>query len=137
MDPVTVGGLVTALAGLGNAVSSWLQARRAALELDEAKREQIADAAQEGGESVTEQDRRTVANLIINPDLLEAMAEEMQGAEARFTAAVRDVRYTPAQVDQELAIARATICKHLGIIRDLNNRELPEGTMQNLWSSWC
>ena len=74
--------------------------------------------------------------LTISPGILKSMIDEMKRDEDRFAAVISDVTYTHAQIDQEEQIARATICRHLEVIKSHNRQELPEGELQRLWISY-
>jgi hypothetical protein len=141
IDPATLGlatALLSAITGLAGATKSWLEARKAKEDLDRAREEAARKTytAQDGETSTTEQDRRAVQTLVIDPELLQAMTKEMEEARAEYAAVVRDPSSTPDQIDQATAKAVKTICRHLRIVKERNNQVLPEGELQRLWKSY-
>jgi len=139
VDPVTVTTRLSSITGLGAMIKSWQEARKASLEYAKVKEEvgkKVLAAKTEGEKSITTKDQQVIEGLTISPAILKAMIDEMKRAEDRFAAVFGDVTYTPAQIDQEEQIARATICRHLERIKSYNRQELPEGELQRLWISY-
>ena len=129
MDAVAWISSVTSFAALAKA---WLEARKAGLELAEAR----AKANEAGNRAPEVTSDLDVSNLVISQDLLDAYAQDIRSAESRFSAAINDPRYTPAQLSQEEEIARISICTHLGKISDFNGGALPAPELVRLFSSW-
>jgi hypothetical protein len=133
MDIATLVGSVTALA---NMVKAWQEVRKARVELTKAQREDIVEAAEDGEFTITKAELESVQQLVISKPLLDALVEDIKRAEARFAKAMLDVTYTPAMLDQEEQIARATICRHLERIKQFNREILPEGDLVRVWQSY-
>jgi len=132
MDPTQ---WLAALTSLGAMATAWLEARTAHLEFETAKKEVIVAGASAAAGAPSEE-REFASELVISQDLLSALIADVEKAQTRFASVFVDVRYTPAQVDQEEQIARATICRHLQRIRDFNAGKLPGKRLEKLWDSF-
>jgi hypothetical protein len=126
---------IGALTGLASAVKAWRDALKSGTPPDEAK----AKAVEAGADAGKPQAEATAAQLptlrLIDPPLLQALVDDITAAQQRFYTALRDPRYTPAQVDQEEAIARASVCLHLKRIRDFNGGQLGAEELERSWQS--
>ena len=125
MDVLAWIGGVTSLA---NMIKAWLEARKAGLDVDEA-RARVVDAVNAGEYEVGGTEEELASGLVIDESLLEAFIEDIGKAQERFSAAINDIRYTPAQLDQEQERARVSICTHLQKIREFNDDALPTGSL--------
>lgn len=127
---------IQSVTALANMLKAWLEARKAGLDLTKA-RASATQAATQGVEfTVGPTEKQFALDLIIDPTLLAAYEKDIRQAQDRFVGAINDLRYTPAQLDQEQEIARATICTHLRRLKEFNNGQLPSGSLERIWLSW-
>jgi hypothetical protein len=126
---------IGALTGLASAVKAWREALKSGTSPDEAK----AKAAKAGADAGMPRAEATAAQVpalqLIDPPLLQALLDDIRTAQQRFIAALRDPRYTPAQVDQEEAIARESVCRHLKRIKDFNGGQFGAEELERIWQS--
>lgn len=133
IDPITMGILTSTLAGVlgstASMIASFLKVRKAQLELKneitEQQRREVIEA-KETAVAVTEEEVKEITEqLIISPGLLNKAVQGIKAAEKRLEEAISDIRYTPAQLDQEIEVAKAEICSNLQFIKDHNGDKLP------------
>ena len=134
MDPVTLTALLTAIAAVGGTTKAWYEAKKARMDYTAAM-SKVDIALRDGGEPTTEEDRRAVQPLVIDPEFLERMVEEMQTEQAKLNAVVRTIP-PPEQMEAAMREAREILCKHLKIIKEYNDNQLPEGyRLHEMWAS--
>jgi hypothetical protein len=123
-------GAVTALAQM---VKAYHEARVAGL-----KREEAVQQSQEARrlDKLTATQSLNSMQLVISPSLLDVFIQDIKAAEDRFTNVINDPQYTPAQVDQEEARARLTICTHLERITQFNGGQLPLSQLETVSKSF-
>jgi hypothetical protein len=135
MDVLTWIQAVTAVATM---ITSALDVRKAGLDLADSRDSVMRAGEVEGRQySIGPEEKQIATELVIDQELLAAFVQDIRATQERFTNVVNDVRYTPAQQDQELEIAMRTICIHLQRIREFNNGRLPpSGSLEQIWMSW-
>jgi hypothetical protein len=132
MDAVTWITLVTQLAGMSKA---WLEARKAGLEFDAAKKK-VRSARTKPRRKISASESDFAEGLVIRKSTLKVLIKDIEQAERRYEACFDDPRYTPADIDSETRRAKLTICTHLQRIRDFNEGRLPAGDLERSWKMW-
>lgn len=130
---------LTPVAGIAAMLKAWLEMRKAALELNtvtEEQRKTVLAAGEAASAELPAAELQPFFKIIIARPILKQAVKNIRSAEDRFSQAMGDVRYTPAQVDQEAAIVRSVICHSLQLIRDHNGGELPPGQCVDWWNSY-
>jgi hypothetical protein len=93
------------------------------------------DARKAAAQLVSDTGAQNAVKQIIDQDLLDALDQNLKNARNRVRRALLDVRNTPNQKDQEIAIARAEVCNTLQTIKDWNGGNLPSAVLDALWQS--
>lgn len=130
--------ILGALGSLTNMLNVYINYRKAHHEIKQAEREEMLRVATQG-EFAAKADQgaaAAISRMVISKRLLDALNERVVNADKRFSDAVADIRYTPAQIDQEAKIAGAEICAALQIIKDHNDGALPEGELEDFWNAF-
>ena len=110
--------LLNPLTELARMIKVFLGAPRARLDQD------IEPIPRGARAPIPEQDLRVVQR--IEPTLLDAMTVEMVEERDKFLSIIQDPRVTPEQKVGAAIEASRIICKHLRIIKDHNDQNLPE-----------
>jgi hypothetical protein len=125
---------IGAVTGLASAVKAWREALASGAPPAEAKK--AAEAVEAPTEAEAEATAEEVPQLqAIDASILQALLDDIKSAQRRFVEALRDPQYTPAQIDQEEAIARASVCRHLLRIKEFNGGSLGSKAFERMWLS--
>jgi hypothetical protein len=127
---------VGALTGLATAVQTWRDAIGSG-HSPAIAREKAAEAGETAATEppVREAAVRALEGQVIDGTLLQTLVDDIKRAQDRFINSLRDPRFNPAQIDQEEAIARASICAHLKRIKGFNNGQLGHDNLERMWQS--
>jgi hypothetical protein len=126
-----IGG-ITALA---NMVKAWMDARKAGLDLTQAK-QKVQEQAKPAAKKTRPKKAQAAVNLVIQPTLLEELVRDINSAAERFSSVFNDPRYTPADIDREQERAKLTVCTHIKRIREFNDGVLPNDELGKIARSF-
>jgi hypothetical protein len=124
-------GSVTALAGMAKA---WIELRRAGTDLAKSREAMNTRTAPAGSDRNTSQSNGDglAVKVVIDAKLLAALLADVRAAADRFSAAINDPRYTPADIDREEQRAELTVRTHINRIREFNAGQLPSEELRQL-----
>ena len=126
---------ITGITSLANMIKAWHEAKTAGL--NHAQTKFKVESAKDNGMFVVDPATAVSSrSMRIAPAILEALVRDIQNAEQRFAGVFGNPIYTPAQIDQEEDIARATICRHIQRIKDLNCGEFPSPDLARISESY-
>ncbi len=136
---IEVAALISLLGGVASMVTKFLEVRKASVELEteltEQDRREVLNAKEHIEEISEEEVKKIGEGLIISRGILKRAVNGIEQAEKRFEDAINDIRYTPAQIDQETKIVQATICSYLQLVKDHNGDNLPSD-LDRFWLSY-
>ena len=132
VDPII---WITGVTALANMVSAVADALRSNVELDSV-RQAANDSLKKGRFSIGESDIKSMEEMVISEELLQAFIEDIENAQRRFTKAINDPRYSPAEIDREEQRAQLTICEHLRRVKTYNYGRLPGSELNHVAESF-
>lgn len=130
--------ILGALGSLTNMLSVYFKYRKDKREIQQAERQEMLQASTQG-EFAAKADQgaaAAISEMVISKRLLDSLSERVINADKRFSDAIADIRYTPAQIDQVAKIAGAEVCAALQMIKDHNDGDLPKGELEDFWNAF-
>jgi hypothetical protein len=128
-------GSVTALAGMAK---SWLEVRKATVDLAKA-RETLESRVEPAPTSTSVTGRppdEQAIEVVIDPNMLDAFLLDVRNAANRFTNAINDPRYSPADIEREQERAQLTVRTHIARIKEFNAGILPTDELRKIAASF-
>jgi len=136
MDTSSGTQILGALGSLAGMLSVYYGFRNRRREIRAEEARAILAAGEKGAAAAASVQTGQKLDMVIGKGLLDSARENVVRQEHRFQGSIIDIRYTPAQKDQEARIARAEICSTLQLIKDHNNGVLPDEELDRMWTSY-